>query len=569
MSSKPKTKGLWKINTLLSIAGKIQWMKLDKASKNCKKAQEKTLRQILEYAKDSVYGKEHNFAKILEAKTADELFKRYQENVKSNDYEDFRPYVERHKNGESDVLFPGKPKMYATTSGTTSEPKWIPITNEYYSNVYSKMTKVWLYSFIKNRPKVFEGPIVSIVGKAIEGAAPDGTVFGSVSGVTQRDCPEFIKVIYTAPADVFSISDYKARYYAIMRLGIEHNVHLVVTANPSTIVEMQKNVNEFFDDYVDDIEKGTISRKVDIPEDIRQNIIKAKNLKPNPERAKELRDLKAKYGTVLPKHYWPDMQILNTWKCGNTKFYLDKFKDSFPSQMMHQEFSYFSSECRAGLVLDETNGTVLFPHMHYFEFVEKSDLESENPKFLQLHELEIGKQYCPYVTTWAGLYRYTMSDLLEVEGFYGTIPKVHMVQKINGIVTMTGEKLHETQFTKAVEETAKELNMPVKFFIGFADMSVSAYRFYYEFENENMSQEEAEKFTKVVDAKLKKCNMEYEAKRDSLRVHDPYTHILVSESFEKFKARCIDEGARDGQFKLNLLLQDEARHAKFKDLVKK
>ena len=90
-----------------------------------------------------------------------------------------------------------------------------------------------------------------------------------------------------------------------------------------------------------------------------------------------------------------------------------------------------------------------------------------------------------------------------------------------------------------------------------------------EFENENMSQEEAEKFTKVVDAKLKKCNMEYEAKRDSLRVHDPYTHMLVSESFEKFKARCIDEGARDGQFKLNLLLQDEARHAKFKDLVKK
>ena len=110
---------------------------------------------------------------------------------------------------------------------------------------------------------------------------------------------------------------------SLIKLGIEHNVHLVVTANPSTIVEMQKNVNEFFDDYVEDIEKGTISRKLDIPEDIRQNIIKAKNLKPNPERAKELRELKAKYGEVLPKHYWPDMQILNTWKCGNTKFYLD------------------------------------------------------------------------------------------------------------------------------------------------------------------------------------------------------------------------------------------------------
>lgn len=566
---KTKTKGLWKINAALTIAGKLQWHKLDKAAKDCKKAQEKTLRGILEYAKDSVYGKEHNFAKILEAKDADDLFKAYQANVKWNDYEDFRPYVERHKHGEENVLFPGKPKMYATTSGTTSEPKWIPITNEYYSNIYSKMTKVWLYSFIKNRPKVFEGPIVSIVGKAIEGEAPDGTVFGSVSGVTQRDCPEFIKVIYTAPSDVFSISDYKARYYCLMRLGIEHNVHLVVTANPSTIVEMQKNVNEFYDDYVNDIEKGTISDKINVPEEIRQNIIKAKNLQPNPERAKELRDLKAKYGTVLPKHYWPDMQVLNTWKCGNTKFYLDKFKDSFPKDMLHMEFSYFSSECRAGLVLDETNGTVLFPHMHYFEFVEEHDIDSEHPKFLQLHELELGKRYCPYVTTWAGLYRYTMSDLLEVEGYYGTIPKVHMVQKINGIVTMTGEKLHETQFTSAVSETAKELDMPLKFFIGFADLSISAYQFYFEFDDENTSQEKAEAFTKSVDERLMEKNMEYKAKRESLRVHDPRTNVLVPESFEKFKARCIEEGARDGQFKLNLLLQDEKRHAKFKDLVRK
>ena len=89
--------------------------------------------------------------------------------------------VERHKHGESDLLFPGKPVMYATTSGTTSEPKWIPITETYLKNIYGKMTKVWLYNFIKNRPKVFHGSIVSIVGKKIEGYAPDGTMFGSVS----------------------------------------------------------------------------------------------------------------------------------------------------------------------------------------------------------------------------------------------------------------------------------------------------------------------------------------------------------------------------------------------------
>ena len=63
--------------------------------------------------------------------------------------------------------------------------------------------------------------------------------------------------------------------------------------------------------------------------------------------------------------------------------------------------------------------------------------------------------------------------------------------------------------------------------------------------------------------------MEYQAKRDSLRLKDAVTYRLCHESFEKFKEQCIKEGARDGQFKLNLLLQDEKRHAKFNDLILK
>ena len=155
-------------NALLGMAGGIQYRQLKKASRNPRKASENTLRQILNYAKDTVFGKEHDFEYILQASDDTELYKRYQDKVKVCDYEDLRPYVERHKHGETDVLFPGKPVLYATTSGTTSEPKWIPITPEYLSNIYGKMTKVWLYNFIMNRHKVFSGKILSIVGKVKE-----------------------------------------------------------------------------------------------------------------------------------------------------------------------------------------------------------------------------------------------------------------------------------------------------------------------------------------------------------------------------------------------------------------
>lgn len=564
-----KTKNLWLINFALGIAGKIQYNKVIKASKNCKKASMSTLRGILDYAKDTEWGKSHNFAEILAEKDDEKMAALYRKNVPITDYEAIRPLIERHKHGEENILFPGKPMMYATTSGTTGLPKWIPITHEYYNNIYNKMSKIWLYNFMRSKPHCYRGKTLSIVGKAIEGEAPDGTVYGSVSGVTHRDIPNFIKPINSAPEEIYGISDYTARYYTIMRIGIEQSVTIIITANPSTIVEMQNNVNEFFDDYVKDIENGTLKSGLKIEPEIRKAI--EETLKPNPKRAEELRKIKAerKGEQILPKHYWPDMQILTTWKCGNTRVYMKKFEDSFPKDMLYQEFAYFCSECRAGLVLQNDDNTVLFPHYHYFEFISADDIDNPNPKFYELHELEQGKQYEPFVTTWSGLYRYPLNDLLEVKGKFNTIPTVQFVQKINGIISMTGEKLSERQFIDAVHNAENETGIKTRFFVGFAELENSLYHFYYEFEDTNLPEEKVDEFTKSVDENLKKLNIEYQAKRDSFRVKAPLGHKLEKDSFEHYKERCIAQGARDGQFKLNLLMQNEERHAMFKNLMAK
>ena len=554
------------INLVMGIVGRIELIRLNIASRNPRKAQEKTLRKMLYLSKDTVYGREHHFAEILDAKTDIELYARYQQYVHKQDYEKLRPYVNRAKMGAPDILFPGHPVMYATTSGTTAEPKWIPITKHYLKRIYGKMTRLWLFNFIRHRQMVFSGSVVIIVGKAVEGRALDGTVFGSVSGLTRKDVPQFIKKHYAFSSSVYDIPDYNARYYAIMRLSIEQDVTMLVTANPSTIVEMQHNAIEYYDKYVEDIENGTINKDLDIPLHIRQEL--EAELKPNPKRAAELRRLKEQYYTPLPRHYWPNLQTLSTWKCGNTKVYLDKFQGSFPDHICHQEIGYFSSECRFGFVMDEGIDTTLFPHFHYYEFIAEEDLENPNPRFWQLYELEEGKRYSPIVTTYAGLYRYDVSDLVEVGPMYLGTPTRHMVQKVNGIVSITGEKLQENQFMTSVQNAEKELDMPTKFSIAFADVERSTYHFYFEFANQQTSQEDAERFAAVVDTELKNMNIEYEAKRDSLRLKQPITHRLRSNAFDQFKQASIADGSgRDGQFKLNLLLQDEKRHAKFKRLA--
>lgn len=554
----------WLINFMLMLVGGSQTLRLRFWSRKPRHTAEKTLRDILTISRDTVYGKEHHFDRILSATSAEDLFRLYRLYVPVNDsYETLRPYVERHKHGEENVLFPGKPDMYATTSGTTSEPKWIPMTHKYLKDVYGKMSHIWTWNFVKHRSRIFGGRIFTTVGKECEGYAPDGTLFGSVSGVLVRDIPQIIKKHYTAPASVMAIPDYGTRNYVLMRLALQYrDVTLWATANPSTILELLRALNENTEQMINDIEKGTISEDVDIPYEIRSEL--DAYVAPHPERAAELRQILAEKGHLYPKDFWPWLQYLSTWKCGNTKIYMDKYMDQFNwDKTFYQELGYIATECRFGFSLDDTNESVLFPQFHYYEFVEESELDSPHKHFLQIDELELGKRYCAYVTTYSGLFRYNMNDLVEVGGFYKNSPTVHMISKVNGIVSMTGEKLYEPQFMDAVHQAEAETGIKTKFFVGFAEVEESKYHFYFEFQDEKINQEQAEAFTKVVDEKLQHINVEYESKRQSFRLHNPETHILLSNAYARFKAACLKDGFRDGQFKFNLLMQDEKRRSKF------
>ena len=554
----------WLINLMLMLVGGTQTIRLRFWSRKPRHAAEKTLRDILTISRDTVYGREHHFDRILSATTAEDLFRLYRLYVPvNNSFETLRPYVERHKNGEEDVLFPGKPDMYATTSGTTSEPKWIPMTHKYLKDVYGKMSHIWTWNFVKHRSRIFGGRIFTTVGKECEGYAPDGTLFGSVSGVLVRDIPQIIKKHYTAPASVMSIPDYAARNYTLMRLALQHrDVTLWATANPSTILELLRVLNENTEEMINDVEKGTICEDFEIPYEIRSEL--DQYISPQPERADELRKILAEKGHLYPMDFWPWLQYLSTWKCGNTKIYMDKYMDQFNwDKTFYQELGYIATECRFGFSLDDTNESVLFPQFHYYEFVAESELDSPVKHFLQIDELEQGKRYCAYVTTYSGLFRYNMNDLVEVGGKYYATPTVHMVSKVNGIVSMTGEKLYEPQFMDAVHQAEEETDIKTKFFVGFADVEESKYHFYYEFEDPKITQEQANEFTKVVDEKLQHINLEYESKRQSFRLHDPEAHILLSNAYARFKAACLQDGFRDGQFKFNLLMQDEKRRNKF------
>lgn len=550
----------WIARLAITIVGRREMRRLKAASRFPRTAQYITLREILEKAKDSEFGREHNFASILSEINNFRMYDRFCKEVPPSEFEDYRSYVEKMMNGASDILFEGKPALYATTSGSTGVPKYVPISSLYLENVYGRMTRLWLYTFCHRKHKVFAGKTFPIVGKNVEGHAPDGTVFGSVSGFTKKNAPSFIRAMYPVPGCVYDIEDYGARNYALMRFAIEHNVTLWIAPNPSTIVELQNNVDKWLDEFIEDIGSGTLSTKVPIPDDIRAQLEPL--LKPNPARAYELRALQCQYDQVLPRHFWPNLQVLSTWKCGNTQIYIKKFDGWMKDDVAHLELGYFATECRAGLVLDDSNESVLMPHLHFYEFKREKDLGDPDAPFYQLDELKEGERYCPYVTTFSGLYRYNMNDIVQAGSSFCNTPRVHMVQKVNGIVSITGEKLYEDQFIKAVDAAQKSTGMTLTYYTGYVNLNESRYDWYFEFTDRRIKQKEAEQFAAVVDENLKKLNIEYESKRNSFRLKSPAVFLLEQNAFDKFKAYILNRNHRDAsRFKPNVLAQNEAHHS--------
>jgi len=529
---------------------------LDEKSRDCRRAQQAVLDDILLYARETVFGKARRFSAIHTPRE-------FSEEVPINDYESVRPYVERHAAGEPDVLFPGKPMFYATTSGTTAAPKLIPITKKYHDECYNGLTKLWFYSMFQEMPGFLDGRDLTMVGKAVEGYTPDGTTYGSFSGHMNAYMPSFIKRFRVIPFEVHDADDYAAKYYTLMRVALEHPIRMIVAANPSNLLELHRVAAERLDEMIHDIEHGTLKSDLNLAHEIRRAV--EARLAPNPERARELRALLRTHDPLLPRHYWPSLEVINTWKQGNAGMYLNHTEGFYPETTAIREFGYLATEARAGIVLrNDQEASILAAHLLYFEFIKTSEYGDPSARIHRAHELEVGEEYYIIITTPSGLYRYDMNDIIRVEGFYNEFPLFRFIQKGRGVTSLTGEKLYESQYLTAVERAEKALGFRAGFHIAFADFDSSRYHAFFELDGPHAPSRAA--IASALDKALGDINMEYKAKRQSNRLGPLEAHELRPESFVTYKQQALEAGAREGQFKLTQLSIDDDRFRFFKSL---
>jgi len=534
----------WLKKLVLSLSGKQLANEFEKASHNVRQTQESILKRVIDSCRDTVFGREHGFGKIRSIMD-------YRRAVPVRDFEGHRAYVERMTKGEDNVLFPGKPLFYNTTSGTASKPKMIPVSQEYFRKAHIKLSRLWLYSCLRDNPRMFNGKNLASAGAAEEGKTDDGTPYGSLSGAVYRNAPSVIKHLYSMPYSVICIKDYRKKYYAMMRCALASDIAYIVVTNPSSLLKFHEVVMDNLQDLIRDIRNGSLREDVasEIPEDERGVILD--KFVPDAARANFLEGIANQNGDALrPKHYWLNLVCINTWKQGNCAQILPKLAGYFSESTVIREFGYMASEARGGIVLEnDWSSSALSINTYHFEFIEESERNSENPIALLAHELEVGKRYYILITNTSGLYRYDINDIIEVTGFYNQVPLFDFIRKGDGFTSLTGEKLTETQVIEAMERTGRILDVQFEYFTMCCDEKNLCYRLFVEFSNGTPG-EKRRIFEEEIDCRLAEINPEYESKRGSGRLPAPVLIELPARSYERVKDTLVACGmVSEGQYK--------------------
>lgn len=514
------------------------------AVKSPEAVQAQKLLSYIRANENSAFGKANNFSKI---RTVED----YQKYVRPCKYEDLQPYIDRVRAGDTNQLTRENPFMFATTSGTTALPKFIPITATHIRD-YTHAFQVHNYHLIQDYPRAADGRFLLITSNDEEGRTESNIPYGAVSGMLNRRQPEVIRKHFATPYELCKIKNVDAKYYLMLRSALGLDVTAVICCNPSSLLLLADQMREHAADLVADLFDGTVKQAYRPPSDYSDAF--AKYFKPDKQRARQLDKMLEKDGSLLPRNVWSNLQIIVSWKGGPMAFYLDKLPELY-GNMPVRDFGYMASEGRGSIpITSDGSGGVLAITSHFYEFVEEDAHDQPNPKFLLAHQLKKGGRYFIYFTTGAGLYRYNINDLVEVVGFEANAPIIRFVQKGMGVSSITGEKLTEEQVLVALTMAKTQLGLAEiehctvevelgnpPFYVAFAETSCE------------LPDSVKNQFIRIFDDSLKNQNPEYQDKRSTKRLGLPVMRTLPAGTYMKLRQQRVSQGAPEAQVKIPLL----------------
>ena len=468
------------INKIVNKVTQKRLQQIETFKRNPYGVQINLLQNLIETGKNTVFGKEHKFLEIL----SDFSVSEFQKKIPVRDYSQIKPYIDRIKNGENNVLWPSPIKWFAVSSGTTSDKsKFIPVSRESLEENHFRGGKdiIVVYSNQFEDTKLVKSKSLVIGGSKQINSFDNNLYYGDLSAVIIDNLPIWSHLLRTPKKDIALLPEWDDKLEKMAEQTVEENV-TSITGVPSWTLVLLKRILE-------------------------------------------------KTGKKNIAEVWPDFELFIH---GGVSFapYRNVFEKILPTDTRYLE-TYNASEGFFALQ-DDLNRDDLLLMLDvgiFYEFIPADKIFEENPKVYTVENVERDVNYAMVITTNSGLWRYLIGDTVR---FTSLKPhKIKITGRIRHFINAFGEELIIENAEKALKKTAEKTGTHIREFtaapIYISDTATGAHEWLIEFSEKP---ESLQKFAEILDEELKKVNSDYAAKRyNDLTLRMPVIHIARENLF--------------------------------------
>ncbi|KIA84940.1 hypothetical protein OA84_00275 [Kaistella solincola] len=462
--------------------------------KNAVENQQKLLLSLVKTAEKTLFGRHHQFEDIKNIED-------FQAKVPVADYEELKPYIEKVKKGQRDILWTGTPEYFAKTSGTTSGAKYIPISKEGMPyQLAAAQSAIFHYIAQKNNADFVNGKMIFLQGSP-ELEEIYGVKTGRLSGIVAHHIPSYLQKNRLPSLETNLIEDWETKVDAIVKETEKENMTLISGIPPWLIMYFEKLIER----------NG--KKITELFPNLQLIITGGVNYEPYREKMTEL----------LGKN----VDTLQTFPASEGFF---AFQDDFEKE---------------GLLL-------LTNHGIFYEFIPLEEFGKQNARRLTLKDVELHKDYALILTTNSGLWAYSIGDVVR---FISKNPyRILVSGRTKHFTSAFGEHVIAFEVEEALKATVEKMPAQITEFHLAPQVNptdgLPYHEWFMEFEKEPA---DLANFRDFLDAEMRKRNTYYDD-LISGKVLQPL--IITSLKKNAFQDYAKSEGKLGGQNKIPRLAND-------------
>ncbi|KAI3854171.1 hypothetical protein MKW98_024594 [Papaver atlanticum] len=547
---------------------------IEEITNKADEVQKQVLHEILSRSAHVEYLQRHG----LSGHTDRETFKRVMPVIT---YEDLQPDITRIANGDTSPILCALPiSQFLTSSGTSGgERKLMPMIDEEFErrSLFYSLQMPIMDQYV---PDLNKGKGLYFMFVKSEAKTPGGLV--AHPALTSYYKSSYFKEgisdpfnSYTSPNETILCTDSYQSMYSQLLCGLyqNHQVLRVGAVFASVFLRAIRFLQKHWIDLSNDIRTGILNSKI-TDSSVKEAV--SKLLKPNPGLADFIKSecSKDSWQGIITR-LWPNAKYVDVIITGTMSQYIASL-DFYSNGLPIVSTLYASSECYFGLNLEPLSkpsevSYTLIPTMGYFEFlpVEKTNTEyanlvsvatttienEEQQELVDLVNVQLGKEYELVITTYAGIYRYKVGDILRVAGFKNNAPQFNFVCRKNVVLSIDSDKTDEVDLQNAVKNAVNHLkpfNASLVDYTSLADTSTipGHYVLYWELLHDSKTSIPTSVFEDCCLTIEESLNSVYRQGRVSDKSVGPLEIRLVEiETFDKLMDYSINRGAQIDQYK--------------------